>query len=146
MFQTTQTGRVLIVTFIIGIALLASSVIIRSRQWLKKYRVLHALVLVILGLMIANSYNLSITVDEENFHFQMWPGLLEKTISLSEIENCEAVQNKRRYGFGIRRIKWAWLYNVSGLQAVELTITGAEQKLRVGTFEPEKVCEAVVKS
>lgn len=102
--------------------------------------------MVILCLMMISSYNLKITVDQENFKFAFGPGLFYKTISLADIQDCEVVENKWRFGYGIRRIKGAWLYNVSGLDAISLTIKDKKNKIRVGTYEPEAVCDAVSKN
>ncbi len=89
------------------------------------------------------SYQLKISIDEHNFHFQFGPGLIQKTIALDDIMDCQPVKNKRWMWFGIRKIKDWWLYNVSGLDAVELTFKDSDKKMRVGTSEPDTICQEI---
>jgi len=94
--------------------------------------------------MLATSYRLRITIDENNFSLSFGPGVFEKTYELTTITNCKPVTNKWRYGYGMRRLKDAWLYNVSWLEAAELTFTGDEKKVRVGTQNPEEICAKIL--
>jgi hypothetical protein len=80
--------------------------------------------------------SLTVEIDHDALRFWFGPGVLRKRIPLSEIAACRTVRNKWWYGWGIRRIPSGWLYNVSGLGAVELTLMSGT-KLRVGTDEPE---------
>ena len=58
-----------------------------------------------------------------------------------EIE-AQPVTNKWYYGWGIKRTPHGWLFNVSGLQAVEITLRSAK-KYRIGTDEPERLADAI---
>jgi hypothetical protein len=46
------------------------------------------------------------------------------------------------YGWSIRLTPHGWLYSVSGLAAVELTLQDGK-RLRIGTDEPERLCQAI---
>jgi hypothetical protein len=46
------------------------------------------------------------------------------------------------YGWGIHYYGKGWLYNVAGLDAVEIRLTSG-RRLRIGTDEPEVPCEAI---
>lgn len=80
--------------------------------------------------------SLTVEVDHSELRFWFGPGVWRKRIPLSDIAACRTVRNKWWYGWGIRRIPNGWLYNVSGLGAVELTLQRGT-KLRVGTDEPD---------
>ncbi|NOZ44610.1 MAG: hypothetical protein GXP45_05745 [bacterium] len=79
----------------VGILLLGISLWTRKRKNIKKYRFLHLLVGLILFLMILTSYNLHISIDEQNFSFSFGPGLISKEIPLDTIQSCKPVHNKR---------------------------------------------------
>jgi len=64
---------------------------------------------------------------------------------LAAIRTCIVVRNRWWYGWGIRWTPRGWLYNVSGLAAVELTLTDG-RRLRIGIDEPERLCEAIAQA
>ncbi len=53
-----------------------------------------------------------------------------------------ANHNRWYYGWGIRLTPQGWLWNVAGLDAVELTFSNGK-KFRIGTDEPGKLLEAL---
>ncbi len=69
-------------------------------------------------------------------------GLIRKSYPISGIRSCRPVRNSWTYGWGIRMTPHGWLYNVSGLDAVEIVL-GDQKKVRVGTDEPEALCRAI---
>ncbi len=62
-----------------------------------------------------------------------WPKHVER---LDEIVAVREVRNKWIYGWGIRRLPDGWMYNVWGLQAVELDLASGKS-FRIGTDDPE---------
>jgi hypothetical protein len=52
------------------------------------------------------------------------------------------VKNQWWWGWGIRLIPGGWLYNVSGLDAVELKMKNG-RVYRIGTDEPRKLAEFI---
>jgi len=52
------------------------------------------------------------------------------------------VTNPWWYGWGIHLTPSGWLYNVGGARAVQLDLHNG-RSLRVGTDEPERLCEAI---
>ncbi len=81
---------------------------------------------------------LTIEIDDQHLTFFFAHGFLKKQISIAEIDKTEIVTNRWYYGWGIRRLPDGWLYNVSGLKAVEIRMKNGK-KVRIGTGEPEKV-------
>lgn len=60
-----------------------------------------------------------------------WP---RRVIDVADITAFRPVRNKWWYGFGIRVISGGWMYNVWGLDAVELDLASG-RKFRIGTDE-----------
>ncbi len=78
---------------------------------------------------------LTVKVDGEEVSVRFGVGLIRKRFPLSEIESHSAVRNPWYYGWGLRRTPIGWLYNVSGLEAVEITLKDG-RKVRIGTDDP----------
>jgi hypothetical protein len=75
-------------------------------------------------------------VTDRELVFYFGPGFWTRRFALHDIISVKVVRNSPLYGWGIRYTHHGWLYNVSGLGAVELTIRG-EGQIRIGTDEPE---------
>ena len=88
-------------------------------------------------------YKLTITVDDTHLTFIMGIGLIRRSYPLSDIESCKPVRNSVLWGIGIRLTSSGWLYNVSGLSAVELSFKNRKTRIRIGTDRPEEVTKAV---
>jgi hypothetical protein len=90
--------------------------------------------------ILFSSLNVIVTDDELRFYFG--PGFWERRFDVDTIERVETVRNSALSGWGIRYTHHGWLYNVSGLGAVEITVRGEEQ-LRIGTDEPDRLKQAL---
>ena len=102
------------------------------------------LLLVLVILVVTAGLFASLTVAIGDGVVALWfgSGLIHKRVPLAAIHTCTVVRNPWWYGWGIRWTPHGWLYNVSGLAAVELTLTNG-QRLRIGTDEPERLCQAI---
>jgi len=69
-------------------------------------------------------------------------GLIRREIRISEIVAVSVVRNPLSYGWGLRLIPGGWLWNVSGLDAVELQLQSGKL-LRIGTDEPDALKAAI---
>ena len=68
-----------------------------------------------------------------------WP---RKAVDLAGVSDVRKVRNHWYYGFGIRKVPNGWMYNVSGLDAVELQLpTG--KVFRIGTNDVEQLFGAL---
>ena len=99
-------------------------------------------VIMIFALYLFNS--LTVRVNSDNVYVAFGSGFIRKSIPLSSIKSAEKVRNKWYYGFGIRLIPGGQMYNVAGLDAVELKLTNG-RVFRIGTDEPDKLL-AVIQS
>jgi hypothetical protein len=96
----------------------------------------------LLGLMIPLLGWLTVTVDEEMITARFGVGLVRKKIRIKDIQNAAQVRNKWHYGWGIRMGPSGWMFNVSGLDAVEIELKNGG-KFRIGTDEPEELARAI---
>jgi len=78
---------------------------------------------------------LTVEVDDAAIRLRFGIGLIRKTFSLADVASCQSVRNRWWWGWGIRLTPSGWLYNVSGLEAVELVLKNGK-KFRIGTDEP----------
>jgi hypothetical protein len=76
--------------------------------------------------------SLTVEVSSDELVWFFGPGVWRKTISRSEIESAIPVRNKWWWGWGIHLTPRGWLYNVSGLDAVEVTLRNGTM-LRIGS-------------
>ncbi len=87
--------------------------------------------------------SLTVKVDDESVDIRFGPGLIGKRLRLADVQSCRPVRNRWWWGWGIRRIgRGQWLFNVSGLDAVELSMKNGK-RYRIGTDEPQKLCEVI---
>lgn len=94
------------------------------------------------GVLAVLFSSLTVTVTDQELLFYFGPGFWTRRFALDDILSVEVVRNSPLYGWGIRYTPHGWLYNVSGLRAVEVTICG-EGQVRIGTDEPEKLKRAI---
>ena len=88
------------------------------------------------GVLAVVFSSLTVQVTDRELVFYFGPGFWTRRFALHDIISVKVVRNSPLYGWGIRYTHHGWLYNVSGFQAVELTIRG-EGQIRIGTDEPE---------
>lgn len=87
-------------------------------------------------------HSLTVRVDEKRLIWYFGPRFWQNELALEDIVRVERVRNSPLMGWGIRWWGEGWLYNVSGLDAVEIeTIDGTV--LRIGTDEPERLIDAL---
>ncbi len=95
-------------------------------------------------LVLASFSTLMVHIDECVLEIRFGWGIFRKQFVLAEIATVKKVRNRWYYGWGIRWWLWPqmWVYNVSGLDAVELTMTNGKV-YRIGTDEPEQLESAI---
>ncbi|MGQ9620599.1 MAG: hypothetical protein ACUVTX_06385 [Bacteroidales bacterium] len=101
--------------------------------------IIFGVVITLLFVCLLIFYKLTITINTTHISFSLGTGLIKRKFSLNDIEKCRPVKNSVWYGIGIRFIPDGWLYNVSGLYAIELTFKNKKSKIRIGTDKPEEI-------
>ena len=84
--------------------------------------------------------SLTVVVDQDNLKWYFGPGLWKYRLPLKEIVDAKPVTNKWWYGWGVRVTPHGWLFNVDGLDAVEIT-TDDGVKRRLGTNQAEALSQ-----
>ncbi len=134
-YRHTQVGWVSLACFVPFI-LLISYFTVKYPHWIA------ISVLGILVVCLILFASLTVNVDGESIRIKFGPGFIRKTFFVQDLISCQPVKNQWWYGWGLRQIRGGWLYNVSGLQAVEL-VTVDGKKYRIGTDEPQKLSEVI---
>ena len=87
-------------------------------------------------------HSLTIEIDERALRWRFGPGLIRKSVLLNEIVSTQAVRTKFIEGWGIHLSRFGWLYNVSGRDAVAITMKNGK-RFALGTDEPEMLINAI---
>jgi hypothetical protein len=89
-------------------------------------------------IILASFTTLTASIDESSLRIKFGFGIFSKKFALNQIASVQAVQNRWYYGWGIRLWLWPkmWIYNVSGFDAVEITLKNGKV-YRIGTDVPE---------
>ncbi|MCH2020829.1 MAG: hypothetical protein MK207_00005, partial [Saprospiraceae bacterium] len=75
---------------------------------------------ILLGLLFVIFYGLFIEVNKTQIQIKFGLGFIKKNIKIKDIESVASVRNKWWYGWGIRLTPHGWLWNIHGLNAVEI--------------------------
>ncbi|MFO1424385.1 MAG: hypothetical protein U1F70_12185 [Candidatus Competibacteraceae bacterium] len=98
---------------------------------------------VLMGVFLMLFGTLTVEIDESHLRFRFGIGLIHKRVPLAEIVEARPVRTTWTDGWGIHYTARGWLYNVSGWDAVEITLTSG-QRLRLGTDEPQRLTQALL--
>jgi hypothetical protein len=97
------------------------------------------------GVMGAVGYSfrsLTVEVDDDEIRLQFGDGPIRKSIALADVTGVKTTRTSPLSGWGMRFIGGGWLYNIYGLDAVELSLAGGKRVL-VGTDEPDILAAAI---
>ena len=101
--------------------------------------------LVVVGLLGATAYNfrsLTVEVDDNEIRLQFGDGPIGRVIPLTDISGCKTIRTSPLQGWGIRFTGDGWLYNIYGLDAVELSLNNGKRVL-IGTDQPDQLAAAI---
>jgi hypothetical protein len=98
------------------------------------------IILILVGLSF---YSMTTTVDSENITISYGIGLIKKRIRTGRIHSVTVVENPWYYGWGIRLIPGGWLFNIKGLDAVELEFNDSNRVFRIGSGDCERLKMAI---
>ena len=134
-YHHTQPGTVILLTSL-AVGAVAGAIAWRTGQM----SLIPMLIIVFaVGLVF---YSLTVEVDDDELRWYFGPGLWTYRLALDEISSVSIVRNKWWYGFGIRMAPGFRLYNVSGLDAVELRLKNGDVR-RIGTDDPQGLAAAL---
>ena len=87
-------------------------------------------------------YRLNVTIDDEMLCASFGPGIIRKRVPLADIVRCEPIRIRWWYGWGIHVTPCGWLYNVSGFDAVAITLRDG-RKFALGTDDPQELTAGI---
>ncbi len=138
-YDHTQIGHVIIWSLLLVIALVVSS---SGLSGSLLHRGAPVVVSIILLVSLVLFYKLRITIQDETLCASFGLGIVRKRGPVTEIVACEPIRIKWWYGWGIHLTAYGWLYNVSGLNAVAITLRNG-RKFALGTDDPHGLVEAL---
>ncbi len=138
-YRHTQVGRILIAVVALA-TLLAAPFVAMSDGVLMLPVVLGAPVV---GILLFGW----LTVEIANGYLRFWfgIGLIRRRIPLDRIAGIACTRSSWLYGWGIHLTPRGWLYNIGGLDAVEIRLTSGRTVL-LGTDEPDALRAAIQQS
>ena len=139
-YKHTQIGWLTLTVFGL-VFLVLMAVLAKVPEPRQRMLPLFAVVTVMLIVMVLFG-SLTVCVDDDAITAQFGPGIIRKKIALCDVVSCRPVRNKWWWGWGVRLIPGGWLYNVSGLDAVELQMKNGKV-FRIGTDEPKQLAEFI---
>ena len=104
--------------------------------------VISAIIEVILLVCALVFSKLTIKVDDRILRAYFAIGVICKKVRLSEITGCDPIRIRWWYGWGIHLTPYGWLYNVSGFDAVAITLREGRRFL-LGTDDPRGLVAAI---
>jgi hypothetical protein len=135
-YEHTQIGYLMIVTLFLAAGVVAGLGAIVQGGWIA------FVIAAILFLTTAAFYRLTIKIDDQTLRASFGMGLIRRTISLEQIVDCEPIRIRWWYGWGIHLTPYGWLYNISGWDAVAITLR-CGRKLSLGTDDPQGLVAAI---
>jgi len=137
-YREIQIGWVLLAVFALVAALVV--LIIRSAP-LQPVTIVPLVVILLAAAMFGF---MSITITADAVQITMGVGFMRRRVERADIRRLTVVRNPWYWGWGVRLYSGGTgtLYAVSGLQAVELTLTDG-RTVRIGTRDPDRLLQAL---
>ena len=133
-YEHTQIGHI-IVWSLLAIILIATGGLIGHRAQ-------PVIMSIILLVCLVLFYRLEITIKDETLCASFGLGIIRKKVRLAEIVGCDPIRIRWWYGWGIHLTPYGWLYNVSGFDAVAITLRDG-RKFALGTDDPHGLVAAI---
>jgi hypothetical protein len=138
-YSHTQRG------YLLSGSLVGAALIVMALSLRIGWNAANILVEIVLVAMAFLFYSMTVEISGDILFIRFGPGLIRKQIPLSGIRDVRIVRNPWYYGWGIHVTPQGWLYNVSGLAALEIELESGKC-LRIGTDDPRGLQEAIVKT
>jgi hypothetical protein len=138
-YRHTQIGTVILAVVGSAVVVLgAVGYLAKTLHWMLPAMALLALIAALFG-------SLTTEITDRELRCRFGIGLIHKRFPLRRVVRVETVRNAWHWGWGIRYTPHGWLFNVSGLSAVELSLTDGKC-VRIGTDRPDELARAIRQS
>ncbi|MEI7597243.1 MAG: hypothetical protein WCK02_15955 [Bacteroidota bacterium] len=101
------------------------------------------LLTILFGILFLLFYQMKTEIDDEKIKIMFGIGIIRKTVKLNTITHAECVRNKWYNGIGIRMLQNGWLYNIHGMDAIELNYRNSKNIIRIGTQKPAEMKDII---
>lgn len=141
LYRHTQRGGIWVTMIWVICALMIGWVMFSKEVKKEEIPLFLSLGVVFIGIGICfKSLTVKVNLDEVAVWFGL--GWIKRRIPLKEVVSARTVRNPWWYGWGIRSIPGGWMFNINGLDAVELRLISGKI-FRIGTDEPLRLMEAL---
>jgi hypothetical protein len=140
-YRHTQAGWTLIV-LVVALVLAELTLVAFSAPQSTVALALAGALVAVVAVMLALFSTLTVVVDDRTLSLSFGLGALRREVVLADVAAARKVRNHWYAGWGVRVIPGGRLYNVGGLDAVELELDNG-RVVRVGTDEPDALLAAV---
>ena len=145
-YENTQPGtfiRVMTVSWVFFFGVLAVvMLVLGQKEAAIGLGVLTVMLALILGIVVVLFHSLTVRISRSDIALSFGVGLIRKRFPIGDIRSVRIARNRWYNGWGIRKIRGGWLYNVSGFDAIEIQLKN-ERKYRIGTNQPKELLAAV---
>ncbi len=101
-------------------------------------------IMVLILFILASFTTLTASLDESCLRIKFGYGIFARKFLLNQIASVQSVKNHWYYGWGVKVWFWPymWIYNVSGVDAVEIIMRNGKI-YRIGTDTPSELEVAI---
>ncbi len=117
-------------------------IIVGSQDSAGELNLLMGAVFMMIGVTMIVFSRLTTTIADASVKVAFGAGWPVRSMPLVDISAAKQVRNTWYYGWGMRKIPHGWMYNVWGLDAVELDLPDGK-KFRIGTDQPIDLITAI---
>jgi hypothetical protein len=86
--------------------------------------------------------SLTVNIESDAVRFQFGTGMIKKSIPLSKIKSATVIRTTPLQGWGIHWIGKGWLYNIYGLDAVDMEMADGGHVF-LGTDQPQELAAVI---
>ena len=90
-------------------------------------------------------YGMATKISDDVITIAFGIGLIRKRIALKRISMVEVIKTPWYYGYGIRFIPNGMLYNISGMDGIEIKFNNTVRVVRIGTKDSIKLKQQIEK-
>ena len=141
-YEHRQIAKVSMVLMIAGAGISGVTAVINMVNMSMLYFQTSMIACVVFVLCTLLFSTLTVKVSRASVVIKFGVGIISKTFAVADVEMAAIVRNRWYYGWGIRLTPHGWLYNVSGLDAVEIQLENG-RKYRIGTDEACELFSAI---
>ena len=141
-YQEHQKGGVIVIALIIALLVIVAGFFMNLNEIGNTSLGFFLVTMLFLAIFaLFGSMKTGVTSSEIKLTFGV--GIIKKTILLHEVKAVTVVRNKWFYGWGIRYYGKGWMWNFSGLDAVELEFKNRKMRFRIGSGNAENLKLAI---